>query len=489
MREKKKREMFLSRETVEQELTEENQSEKTEKISFENACSLIRKSMDARWRATGDNEKRQQLEREKRAIMGEPDAIDLFKSEIKRIIRELEIGEVAFPLWYKSLEDGIFAELYGLSGLTPWVYDETEEYARSSSAKLIGERLYCLIDGVSALQPQRMSKDRREQLKRAVLMATPRERLETGFHEVYLHNGIRLSIFSGERTKENQDVMVFRKYILKEFTLEKISSMGTFPVEAVPLFKSMVSLGFNVLFAGPVRSGKTSFLQAWQKCEDPSLEGLAISTDPEIPWHIVMPEAPIMQIVADGEALESISKPILRGDNDYILLEEMRDAVAYNIALEITSLGTRRSKGTIHTEDAAMLPYKMATAIRNRYGGDLKGIMQQIFKNINYVFEFCQLPHDRSKKKLVSISEYSYDDDLDRVSIHSICKYDSKNDSWQWNYHIDERKVANNPNRREVEKMKTILENLKVTSPMVRNSVSHPRYYSGNSRGGMAENG
>ena len=57
-------------------------------------------------------------------------------------------------------------------------------------------------------------------------------------------------------------------------------------------------------------------------------EGLAISTDPETPWDIIMPEAPLMQLVADGEELETLTKSLLRGDNDYVILEEMRDAKA-----------------------------------------------------------------------------------------------------------------------------------------------------------------
>ena len=44
-------------------------------------------------------------------------------------------------------------------------------------------------------------------------------------------------------------------------------------------FKVMVKIGFNVLFAGQVRSGKTTFMQVWQRYEAKTLEGLAIATD------------------------------------------------------------------------------------------------------------------------------------------------------------------------------------------------------------------
>ena len=179
--------------------------------------------------------------------------------------------------------------------------------------------------------------------------------------------------------------MVFRKYILRELTFEKLAELGTIPAESVELFKTMVRLGFNVLFSGQVRAGKTAFMQVWQRHEDTSLEGLAVSTDPETPWHQIMPDAPLMQIVADGKDLEDITKSLLRGDNDYIILEEMRDAAAFKLAVDVTSIGTVRSKATIHAGDAHDIPYKMASAISAKYGGDLKPLIARIFRSFNYV--------------------------------------------------------------------------------------------------------
>ena len=159
-------------------------------------------------------------------------------------------------------------------------------------------------------------------LFRSLLLATPLERADKGFHEVYLRNGIRITIFSGSRTKADQDIIVFRKYVLPKLDFEILTERKTIPCEAMTLFPHMIKAGFNVLFSGQVRSGKTTFLQIWQSMENRGLEGLAVATDPETPWHLIMPDVPIMQIVADGEQLEALYKSLLRGDNDYILMEE-----------------------------------------------------------------------------------------------------------------------------------------------------------------------
>ncbi len=446
---------------------------------FYQLCQSVETYFDKEWRGAYEWEKEERLALEKKAIMGYEEECLIYKDKIKEFLEEiLEQKTVYCPPWYKNLEEGIFAELYGLAGLSPWVYDQTEEYKNSSSAKLIGERLYCLIDGKSVLQPQRIGLQRRNQLKRALLLATPEERIEKGFHEVYLHNGIRISIFSGDKTKENEEIMVFRKYILKELTFEKMAGLGTIPSDSVELFKVMTKIGFNVLFTGQVRAGKTAFMQCWQRYEDPNLEGMAIATDPETPWHEIMPNAPIMQITADGKELQYIYKTLLRGDNDYVLLEEMRDAYAYKLGLDITSIGTMRSKATIHAGDSLDIPFKMASAIIAEFGGDYKGTLSQIFKNWHYVFEFYQLPEDRGKKKLKSISEYRYDIEKDIVSIHTICKYDVEIQRWRWKWDMGEDKMKMAKMQpEEFKKMKNMIKMLESRNPIMENTVIYPRYY------------
>lgn len=458
--------------------------EDTEFLSFEEACRRIKDCFDYEWKDFDDFEKMERLELEKAAILGYEEAMNYYKTRIAELIRQEHLEEAQVPRWYENLIEGLFAELYGLAGLSPWVYDKTEVYKNSSSAKLIGDRLYCLIDGKPCLQPQSIGKERREQLKRAFLMNSPQERMERGFHELYLTNGIRITIYSGLRTKPNEDIMVFRKYLLQDLSFENLSELGTIPQEAVPLFREMVCIGFNVLFTGPVRSGKTTFLQVWQRCENPQMEGLAISTDPETPWEKIMPDAPIMQLVADGEELAEITKSLLRGDNDYVILEEMRDAQSYRLALELASIGAGRCKATVHSGDIGTLPYKIASKIRSVYGGDEQSLIAQVFRSFDYVFEFSQQKDNRAKKVLKSISELCYENEKDVVSIHKICEYDAVQKKWNWNSHLGEdkeEKLRLWPE--ETKMMKRELTNLSERNPIIGKSVIYPRYYHPSMRG------
>ncbi len=455
---------------------------------FFQACKLIQEEMNKTFARECEQVQTQNIEIQRNAIMGFEEEINIYLEKINKIIQARDLKDTGYPPWYNNLGEGVFAELYGFAGLTPWIYNQREEYSMSSSAKLIGGRLYCLINGKSELQPQTFSRERLEQLKRALLMASPKERLDKGFHEIYLKNGIRITIFSGDRVKKGEEVIVFRKYILQDLSFENLVSLGTIPKEAPALFREMVKIGFNVIIAGQVRSGKTTFLQIWQKYEYKDLEGMAIATDPETPWHKIMKDTPIMQLIADGKELEEMVKSLLRGDNDYVLMEEMRDATAYNFALDITSIGTTRTKVTIHDSNAINIPYKMATKIHAKYGGDFDSIVSQVFKNFNYVFEFCQVFEQKNMKKLKGIYEYSFDYAKNKAVIIPICRYDMKSDKWEWNYNIGEDKETFFISQKEAgESFKEKLKELSIKYPMKDKTQIVPMYYLGNREGVINE--
>lgn len=91
--------------------------------------------------------------------------------------------------------------------------------------------------------------------------------------------------------KEDQDAIIFRRYVVPSYSFEEQAARGTIPNAAIPLFVSMVEIGWNIAFCGAVRSAKTTFLSTWQSYENPCLEGVMVETDPEIPLHRLMKDA------------------------------------------------------------------------------------------------------------------------------------------------------------------------------------------------------
>ncbi len=408
---------------------------KTLAMSFEKLCEKIKEDFTKEWDRDGEDV-HAALELQKKAIIGYANEVAFFKEKIRARMAEYDIEVTQQPEWYESTADGIYHENWGLAGIAEWFSDA---YRESSSAKIIGDRIYFMREGRMRLMPQRITKHRREQLVRAFLLLTPQERLDKDFHEIYLLDGTRITIFSGGMTKEEQDVIIFRRYVVPNYTFEEQAKRGTIPKEAIPLFKAMVEFGPNIVVAGQVRSSKTTFLSTWQSYENPELEGVMVETDPEIPLHLMMPQAPILQLIADNEELRRISKNLMRSDADYFILAEARDGNALETAVKMAAKGTKRMKLTFHCKNPLDFPGDAAWEIVKATGGDLNITAQKVAVSFDYIFHFVQL-RDKSKKRLRGIYELSLDRQWGRIEMTRICAYNYTTDSWRWNNHIGKEK-------------------------------------------------
>lgn len=371
---------------------------------------------------------------QKNAIIGYAKEVSFFKGKIQEYLKKNTLAGDWYPAWYPDLVTAVFHENWGIAGLYAWT-----NMQRSSSAKIIGERIYFLINGKQELQEQTIARERLNQLRTALLLRTPEIRMDERYAELYMLDGTRITLYDEGLAKE--PIIVFRKYIVQLYSFEEQARLGTIPYELIPLLEAKVAIGYNVGFVGPVRTAKTTFLTTWQSYEDPSLEGIQVETDPEIPLHLIMPKAPIMQLVADGSKLKKMIKPLMRSDGDYMIMAEARDAYALKIALDVTKKGTRRVKLTFHTSDPADFCYDAACEIVQEFGGDLWATTIQFAKGYHYLYELCQLP-DKSKKRLKGIYEIRYNPlDLE-ITIHQICKYDFALDEWRYRYDIGADKEA-----------------------------------------------
>lgn len=414
----------------------EDGAEKGERAEvFRKICADIYDAFRTEWES-GKEQPETLLELQKRAITGYAPETAFFKKKIREQLEKQGLSHSWFPSWYSSLEEAVYHENWGMASIAEWF---GEKYRESSSAKIIGERVYFLERGRMVLKPQKISEERRQQLIRAFLMLTPEERLDRDWHEVYLLDGTRITIFRRNMVKKGQDAIIFRRYVVPSYTFEEQAARGTIPKESIPFFEAMAGLGYNVAFTGAVRTAKTTFLSTWQAYERKDLEGVMIETDPEIPMDRLMPEAPIVQLLADGERLAEITRNLLRSDADYFIMAEARDGVALDTALRAASKGTRRMKITFHTREPYDFPYDVASEIVHSKGGEIRFEARRAASAFDYIFHFIQLS-DKSKKRLRGIYEISFDRQTEKIRIFPICLYEGERDGWNWFYRISQGK-------------------------------------------------
>ena len=398
-------------------------------------CSRIKKHIDDEWiREQNQNNQKLLLERHRNAILGKPTEVNYLKDKIREYLKANRLENEGYPSWYKNLVDAIFHENWGIAGIAEWM-----DMPESSSAKIIGDRIYFFIDGKQVLKEQRISKKRFEQLRQAFMLGDETKRANENYSELYMYSGERVTVYTGRKVIEGQSVMVFRKYVVKVLTFEEQARRGTIPIELVPALEALVKCGVKVAFIGPVRSGKSTMLLTWQLYEDPELEGVLIQTDPEIRIHEVMPKAPIMPLIAGGKELFELSSEILKSDADYLVVQEVRDGYTAYIAVEAANKGTNRLKITAHLSNPEDFCYDIANKIQGVFGGNIDYQMVRVANSFNFLFEMVQLPGKRSQKRLKSIYEIRYDTEANLISYHRICEYHKDTDSWCFNYSVGKK--------------------------------------------------
>ena len=139
--------------------------------TFPELCEAVARKFQKEWEAS---ERRETLlDLQKKAIMGEAAEKEYFLARIRSFLKESGISYIDYPNWYESPEEAVYHELWGLAGLAEWF---TDAWSESSSAKIIGDRIYFMQGGRMVKRPQTINKERRSQLIRALLLNSPREK-------------------------------------------------------------------------------------------------------------------------------------------------------------------------------------------------------------------------------------------------------------------------------------------------------------------------
>lgn len=440
-------------------------------------CDRVKKYLDEDWLKDHNRGNTEiLLERQKKAILGYPLEVNYFKDKIREYLAAHSLEKEEFPTWYEDLVDAIFHQNWGLAGIAPWM-----KLPNCESAKIIGENIFYLIDGHTEIQPQKIPVKRYEQLRKALILSDRSKRLDDNYAEVYLLTGERVTIYTGNLVVEGQQSMVFRKYIVEALTFEEQARRHTIPTELIPALEALVKMGMRIAFTGPVRSGKSTMLLTFQMCENRKLEGVFIQSDPEIRINELMPDAPIMSLIGDGEDLLSMSKKVVRSDANYIVVAEGRDGYAFYIIVESGNKGTRRNKTTLHLSDVEDFAYEIANKIVGVFGGNLDYQIVKVAKSFDYIFEMVELPSNRSQRRLKSIHEMRYNKETHDITYHRICDYDFSTDSWGFDYDIGSEieEIGEVENRAALSVFKQTLKALAEKYPVKTRVALRPVYSPG----------
>lgn len=457
--------------------SDSNQESKLKsKLDFNELCSLVKNAFQDDMASESVDKAYDTLSRQLGAILGVESHITYYKDKIREYLRINNYVDTWYPPYYLDIVDAVFQENWGLSVLAPWVYNYREEYKTSTSAKIIGEDVYFMVDGVMKLQPQKISASRLSLLKKSLILDQPNMKITDPYNDVYLIDGTRVTIFGDNYTKENRGVIILRKFIMEDLSLEEQASLNTIPDYSIDFFKLVTRLGYNCLIAGGPNTGKSTFYETLQRYEDPTLQGIQIETDPEVDMKALMPNSPIMELVADGDDLRNIIKPILRADPDYIKIGEARDGVALHIMVRAANKGTRRVKGTYHITNCLDICNQISEEIVESVGGSLRQTSVRVARSFQFVFELFRSRKHNNRKILKTIYSLNYDEVTGDIVMNIICKYNILNDCWEWTDYLSDELIEMGymESVDETLELQRMLKEFKRNSPYLGNSVYKP---------------
>jgi len=370
---------------------------------------------------------------QKKAIIGEPSAVAIYKKDIEDYLRANKKTEAWYPEWYTDLVDAIYHENWGLAGLAEFF---TDKYSDSSSAKIRGQDIFFLINGKQHRMPQKINKARRDKLQHALCMANDKTRYDEPSHEVYMVDGSRVTIYTDKMTPPDADAIIIRRYVVPEYSFEAQAERKTISYDMIEFFKLLVKLRYSTVISGAVRTAKTTMLSTMLSYIDKTLEGVLVQTDLEIRIEKILDGAPVITILADDDKLKSVVKQLMRSDCDWMVFGEARDALSLYTALEIGSTGTRGMMLTFHDKDPREVPRDIAIRIVGEMQGGVDIYTEKVAKTFDYIMHFIQLK-DKSQKRLSAIYELTYDRENRQAVTKQICKYMPATDDWQWKYILD----------------------------------------------------
>lgn len=430
--------------------------------TFLDLCDLAYRHFEQEYDRTADSGKSlERLNLQHRAIIGDPKAVKVMRDEIMDFIRANNLLNTIYPDCYRSLADAVFHEVYGWGPLARWW-----DIAKSQSALVLGTHIF--YDGV--IQKERFSSPERVwELIQSLTLKDARARVnqQNPDLEVEMFDGTRVSISIPPRGLEFE--ITFRKFVLDDFSLDKLVDLRTIPCEALPVFQGLARGLPNTVIVGPVRSGKTHTLKAFvhERFKEKIYTVVSLERHFELALRKMLPLAPIIEKQAADDELHEIFPTVLRKDLDFGIMGEVRSIEA-ECAMLLCERGTKGFLGTFHIRYPHNIPGSWARLILDRFPNrNYDAEVMRVADNIDIVIVQDELA-DKSQKRVVSVVEIRFNPYTLEVSTHEIMKYNHYNDEWEYKFDLSGQllKHMQSVSPAATDKLSSTLQQLEILRPI-----------------------
>lgn len=400
-------------------------------ISFEKLIKDVKDHFDGFFKNDDiPNEKKQErLELYHLAVIGDPETEIRLTNEIESYLRTVNISNIPYPDYYRSLAEALYHEIFRFGVLQKWYAME-----HSPAAKFIGNEFWIEIDDVFVKQEEELpSEDTvREFINRFQAGQKNLKVNESNpYAEIALRDQTRVTIIMPPASYK--PTLIFRKYTVSKFSFEEQASFGTIPKEDVAFYKVFSNLYLNTVVAGHIKSGKSTFLKTIYGARDPYKVAVLIEGTAESFLKRDFPERLVHELYTQGQDINIVIARALRLDHDYVIVQEVR-----GIEAEGAIAGTERGRNGLlmsyHITAPENTPLQLAQHIVDVYPNRTQ--KNEVKRIANALDIGITMESRKGKKKVTSMYEIGFDITRNQAFINYLIYYNRQKQQWEYNSKI-----------------------------------------------------
>ncbi|MFT9495739.1 MULTISPECIES: ATPase, T2SS/T4P/T4SS family [Bacillota] len=371
------------------------------------------------------------LERQHQAVIGDAQAMSYFITKINEVLQKENITTNDFPNFYESLAEAIFHEVWGVSILHKW-----DKMPFSEAAVIRGTELWLDINGQFVKQNEQFENDEAvERIKRAFTMRVKDAVIneQTPELEIEREDGSRITMIQKPRGKENY--IMFRRFVVKNMSLEEQANLGTILPDDIPFFRALARVMANTIFAGRVRSAKSTFMKTMLRERDPSFVAAVMEKHFELDLSKQFKDRLIFEVQAKEGDLHHAMPRLLRMEHDYIVVGEIRSLETEGY-LQACERGERGAYSTYHLTSVENVVSQITRHILDEFPNrKFDNELERVARNIDIIVTMSA-DRDRRRKRVIGVTEIIWDETNRTHRTHDLVRYSPVTNQYYYSSNI-----------------------------------------------------
>ena len=215
-----------------------------------------------------------------------------------------------------------------------------------------------------------------------------------------------ITMIQKPRGKENY--VMFRRFVVKNMSLEEQANRGTILLDDVPLFRALARTMANTIFAGRVRSAKSTFMKTILRERNPSYVAAVMEKHFELNLSKQFKDRLIFEVQAKEGDLHHAMPRLLRMEHDYIVVGEIRSLETEGY-LQACERGERGATSTYHLTSVENVVPQITRHILDEFSNrNFDNELQRVASNIDIVVTMSA-DRDRRRKRVIGVTEIIWD--------------------------------------------------------------------------------